>query len=154
MHKVKIIPQEIIVEVNEDQSIFDQFKEQNIHINSTCGGCASCSKCIIKVVDGEDFMNEIPFEEKQLLGNVFHLTKERLACQLRVSGNLTLDLSDHISNEKSQKKVLRRTQAQQNEIKEQKEKERKENPKPPKEGGFKRPKPFKYTNTDEESEGE
>jgi ferredoxin len=151
MYKIKLLPQNIEVEVNGDQTVFDQLKEKDIHINSTCGGCASCSKCIIKVVDGEDFMNDIPFEEKQLLGNVFHLTKERLACQLRVSGNLTLDISDHTQAKDNKKKVLRRTQAQKNELIEQKERERKENPRPPKEGGFKRPRPFKYTDTDEES---
>jgi ferredoxin len=83
MYKIKVIPHNIEVEVNGDDTVYEQFKAQGIHINSSCGGCASCSKCIIKVESGEDFMNEIPFEEKQLLGNVFHLTKERLGLPIK-----------------------------------------------------------------------
>tara|TARA_B100001971_G_C18268036_1_gene596531 strand:+ start:106451 stop:106942 length:492 start_codon:yes stop_codon:yes gene_type:complete len=145
MYKVKLEPLNKTVEVNDHKSLFEQLKEQGININSTCGGVASCSKCIVKVTDGMDNMNDIPFEEKQILGNVFHLTNERLCCQLFAKGDLTLDISDHVKDEDIvKKKVLRRTMAEKNEIQAQKEKERAENPPKIKEGGFKRPRAFKY----------
>lgn len=152
MHKISLSPTNQVIEVNADKSLFEQLKEQGVHINSTCGGVASCSKCIVKVTSGEENMNDIPFEEKQLLGNVFHLTKERLCCQLFANGDLTLDVSDHQKAEKKEKKVLRRTQQEKNEIIEQKQKERAENPPKVKEGGFKRPRAFRYEDKKEDTQ--
>jgi len=149
MYKIKLIPNDIIVDLDEDKSVFEQLKEKDIHINSSCGGCASCTKCIIKVIDGEENMNEIPFEEKQILGNVFHMTSERLACQLKVNGSMTLDLTGHVGESKKEKKVLRRTLVEKNELREKKAQERMENPQPVKEGGFRRPKGFNYNEEDE-----
>ncbi|MCY4524226.1 MAG: 2Fe-2S iron-sulfur cluster-binding protein, partial [Halobacteriovoraceae bacterium] len=60
-----------------------------------CGGHASCSECVVKVVKGEENINSPTPEENRLLGSVFHITKERLSCQTKVSGNVTLDISAH-----------------------------------------------------------
>jgi hypothetical protein len=38
------------------------------------------------------------FEELRLLGNVFHITKERLSCQTKLLGDVTLDISAHDKN--------------------------------------------------------
>lgn len=152
MPKITLKPENKIVDVSSEKSLYEQFKEMGVHINSTCGGVASCSKCIVKVTSGSENMNEIPFEEKQLLGNVFHLTQERLCCQLFVSGDLTLDISDHQKVEKKEKKVLRRTIQEKNELIEQKQKERAENPPKVKEGGFKRPRAFKYEDKKEDTQ--
>ena len=55
-----------------------------MYIKSSCGGVASCTDCRIKVIAGEDSLTTPPFEEVQLLGNVFHITKERLSCQAKI----------------------------------------------------------------------
>ncbi|EQC48505.1 2Fe-2S iron-sulfur cluster-binding domain protein [Bacteriovorax sp. BSW11_IV] len=95
MHKVTIRPTGQIVEIDEDKTLLQSLKDQGLFINSSCGGHASCSDCIIKIIDGEDYVNTPPFPEVQLMGNVFHITKERLSCQTYVMGDITIDISDH-----------------------------------------------------------
>ena len=66
MPKIKLLPSNSLVDVEAGKDLYSELKEKGIHINSTCGGCASCAKCIITIVEGEENLNEIPFEEKQL----------------------------------------------------------------------------------------
>ena len=96
MSKINIRPTGESLEITKDQTLLDCLRENNVYVKSSCGGVASCSDCIIKIVSGEDNLTSPPFEEIQLLGNVFHITKERLACQCKVAeGDVTIDLSDH-----------------------------------------------------------
>ncbi|MCO4753369.1 MAG: (2Fe-2S)-binding protein [Bacteriovoracaceae bacterium] len=145
MPKIRILPKDIVVDVDSEQDLFAQLKEKGIHINSTCGGCASCARCTITVVEGEENLNEIPFEEKQLLGNVFHITKERLACQTKASGPITIDISMHEQPKKTS--VVKRRKKEEvtkiisERIEKSKEK-RKERPK--KLGGSRKPRAFDY----------
>lgn len=147
-HKVTVNPDGKIIEVNEQDSLFTQLKSHGYNINSTCGGCASCGRCVVKVIAGEAF-NEPPFEERQLLGNVFHITHERLSCQTYVYGDVTIDISDHIETP-APKKVLTkvRKKADLPRIQEEKEQEKMEkrlqNPRPKKLGGGRRPKAFSF----------
>lgn len=46
-------------------------------------------------------MNPPGFDEIRLLGNVFHITKERLSCQVRVTGSVTIDISAHEKKSRS-----------------------------------------------------
>lgn len=98
MYKVTLKPSNQIVEIEEGKSLLTALLEKGIYIKSSCGGVASCSDCICKVVGGEDNLDPPPFAELKFLGNVFHLTKERLACQTTVHGDITLDISRHDQN--------------------------------------------------------
>ena len=93
--KVTLKPSGQIVEVAEGKNLLEALREQDIYIKSSCGGHATCSDCIIKVVSGEDYVTPPPFAELKLLGNVFHITKERLACQTCLVGDVTIDISKH-----------------------------------------------------------
>ena len=93
MPKLTLHPSGQVLEVDEETNLLERLIQEKIYIRSSCGGMASCSDCMIKVVSGDDYLSPPPFEEIQLLGNVFHLTKERLACQLKISGNVTIDIS-------------------------------------------------------------
>ena len=132
-------------------------------MKSSCGGHASCSDCVIKVRSGESNLTEPTFEEINLLGNVFHITKERLSCQTKVLGDVTIDVSGHdkmTDKEKIRQKtanvhsktVLRRTAKEKDQIIEERKAaavERREGKYDAdgnriKDGGFNRPKdPFK-----------
>lgn len=94
-HKVTLRPSGNVVEVEEGQNLLMALRENDTYIKSSCGGHATCSDCIIKIVSGEDNLTPPPFEELKLLGNVFHITKERLACQTMVCGDVTIDISKH-----------------------------------------------------------
>lgn len=95
-YKVTLKPTGEVVEVEEGKNLLTALREQNIYVKSSCGGHATCSDCVIKVVSGEDYITPPPFSELKLLGNVFHITKERLACQTCVSGgDITIDIGKH-----------------------------------------------------------
>ena len=93
------------------------------------------------IVEGDDSVSEVSFEEKQLLGNVFHITKERLSCQTLIQGSLTVDISNHEQKVTSAKTVVRK----------QGEEYDKQELDPPKvkEGGFKKPRAFNFDNNEE-----
>jgi len=95
MPKLTLHPSGQVLEINENLNVLDRLREEEIYVRSSCGGTGSCSDCMIKVLSGDDNLSAPPFEEIQLLGNVFHLTKERLACQLKISGDVTIDISHH-----------------------------------------------------------
>lgn len=94
-HKVTLRPTGAVVEIEEGTNLLAALREQDVYVKSSCGGHATCTDCIIKIVSGEDNLTPPPFEELKLLGNVFHITKERLACQTCVTGDVTVDISKH-----------------------------------------------------------
>ena len=94
-HKVKIGPEDRELSVVEGEDLLTALRKANIYVKSSCGGHASCSDCLIKITDGLDNLNEPSFEETKLIGNVFHITKERLCCQTMITGDIGIDLSGH-----------------------------------------------------------
>ena len=105
MHKVTVLPYNETIEVSDKSNLRDSLDRAGYTVKSTCGGCATCGLCVVVLETGEDNISDIAFEEKQLLGNVFHLTKERLSCQVDILGDITVDISAHLPV----KKVTKRT---------------------------------------------
>lgn len=60
-------------------------------IQQSCGGVPSCTDCKIIVLKNFD-QSFYPMEgpEKRLLGNVYHITHERLACQALVNDDTSV----------------------------------------------------------------
>jgi ferredoxin len=157
MDKVKVTlwPDAQVVEVEKGAKLMTALKQEGFHINSSCGGCASCSDCVVIVKSGEDNLSAQKFEELKLLGNVFHITKERLSCQAEVLGDITVDISKHADKSvhkayQEKKSGTVRTKKKEQVLEEQKEREEKRQERFEKKqseagqrGGFKRPKTFK-----------
>jgi ferredoxin len=99
--KLTLEPSGEVLDVNGEQSLFEQLTKAGKKIKSSCGGTGSCSDCVVIIKEGEEHMNPPGFEEIRLLGNVFHITKERLSCQVRVTGSVTIDISGHEKKSKS-----------------------------------------------------
>lgn len=94
-HKLTLWPSGEVLDVNATEPLMQQLKKAGKAIKSSCGGCATCSDCVIIVKSGEGNLTPPTFEELRLLGNVFHITKERLSCQTRLTGDATVDISAH-----------------------------------------------------------
>jgi ferredoxin len=94
-YKLTLKPTGVVLDIEEGKNVLELLREKDIYIKSSCGGHATCNDCIIKIVSGEDNLSPSPFPELKLLGNVFHITKERMACQLSVTGDVTIDISKH-----------------------------------------------------------
>ncbi len=169
-HKVTLWPSGEILELNDEETLLIQLKKAGKKIKSSCGGCATCSDCMIVVKSGEMNLTPQTFEELRLLGNVFHITKERLSCQTKITGEVTLDISAHEKNtftgkneesrgQKSTKTVLKKREDVEKAAIESKEKnqekpsdtwyrhwekEGEDSSKPKRLGGNKRVKPFNF----------
>lgn len=173
-HKVTLWPSGEVLEVSGEENLLAQLKKAGKKIKSSCGGCASCGDCVVVVKSGESNLTPQTFEELRLLGNVFHITKERLSCQTKITGDITLDVSAHEKNSftgkgeksvgsvsKSTQTLLKKKADLENEASQSKEKsgekpssswyrhwENKDEDAPAKKknlGGNRRPKPFKYS---------
>jgi len=147
---ITILPLGKTISVDNKTPVLEALRDEEIYIKSSCGGVASCSDCVIKVVEGADHCNPPPFEETRLLGNVFHITKERLSCQLKCEGDITIDISRHdksadenkLKQKTSSFVTKRRSKDDVTKIKEERAQNRAEKPEG-KEGGHRRPKPFR-----------
>ncbi len=159
--KITIWPETQSFEVEKGAKLMTALKENGYEINSSCGGCASCSDCIVLIKAGEDNLSAQEFPELKLLGNVFHITKERLSCQTLVLGDVSVDISKHkdksIKKKFEQKKsgsvVVKKREVVEQETKEKEvareEKYQKWKSEQGNKGGFKKAKPFFIKDSDE-----
>jgi len=122
-YKLTIKPTGVVYDIEESKSVLELLREHEIYIKSSCGGHATCTDCIVKVIGGENNLSASPFEETKLLGNVFHITKERLACQLRVTGDVTIDITKHDRDRDEKKTATKKNTKKSSPIKVRKEQE-------------------------------
>ena len=148
MYKIKIQPQEKEIYVQEGTNLREALIHNGFEIKSPCGGVASCASCIVIVKNGEENLSEISFEEQQLLGNVFHLTKERLCCQARVNGDIEIDITAHVKKQALPSKIIRKSKEKVASDRAERKQEMMD--RPPREGGWKKPKFFNYNKEDSE----
>ena len=179
-YKCTLWPSGEVVELAGEESLLKELKKAGKNIKSSCGGCATCTDCTIIVKSGETNLLAQTFEELRLLGNVFHITKERLSCQTRVLGDVTIDITSHEKKSSSAKSKpssvpkstttkLKKREEIEKSVRENEEKvpakpsddwyrhwEKDEQPdnQPKKLGGNKRPRPFSYSETDKDKDEE
>ncbi len=79
-------------EGHEGETILDLLEREGISPENLCGAIGKCGNCMVRIVKGEENITPLTFKEKQLLGNVFFITHERLACQTKLLGDVTIKL--------------------------------------------------------------
>lgn len=177
--KCTLWPSGEVVELSGEETLLVELKKAGKKLKSSCGGCATCTDCMVVVKSGELNLAPQTFEELRLLGNVFHITKERLSCQTKVLGDVTLDISHHEKGASTPQVVSKATRtklkkredveksARENEEKSQVKapetwykhwekdgKEVVEDNKPKKLGGGKRPRAFDFNETDDSEDND
>ena len=80
------------VECAPGTSLFDAGAQVAAGIDTSCVGKGTCGLCRVKILEGADQLTPYTDEERKHLGNVYHLTKVRLACRARVSGDVTFEV--------------------------------------------------------------
>jgi ferredoxin len=80
-------------------------------VDTLCHGIGACIRCKVILVEGE--LTEPTPLERDRLGNIFHLTGERLACQAKVCGDVRLKLNEP---RKRKRKMRGRTQKSQGSV--------------------------------------
>lgn len=74
------------------QRLFDLAHLIDAPVETTCNGIGSCIRCKVKVLEGE-LSPPTPLERDRL-GNIFHLTRERLACQAELCGAVKVEIPE------------------------------------------------------------
>jgi ferredoxin len=82
---------EIVAEAAAGELLSQVAYRAGVLIQQTCGGSPSCTDCRVVVKEGADnAFDEMEHAEKTLMGNVYFITKERLACQAKLKASCTV----------------------------------------------------------------
>lgn len=76
----------VLVEVAEGATLFEAGAKAAAGIDTACVGKGTCGLCRVKIVAGAEHLTPYSDEERKHLGNVYHLTRVRLACRSRLTG--------------------------------------------------------------------
>ena len=82
----------VTVEALPGDSLFDAAAKASAGVDTACVGKGTCGLCRVKIVAGAEHLNPYTDEERKHLGNVYHLTKVRLSCRCRPTGDVTIEI--------------------------------------------------------------
>ena len=82
----------LVVTCAEGDTLFDAGAKVAAGIDTACVGKGTCGLCRVKILAGAEHLTPFTDEERKHLGNVYHITKVRLACRSRVSGDVTIQI--------------------------------------------------------------
>jgi ferredoxin, 2Fe-2S len=93
--RLRVRPSDIEFEVQPGESVFEAAERNGYRWPTVCGGVGSCTTCYAVVVEGAGNASDIsPFEREGLarieLPPQVDGARVRLACQLTVSGDVTV----------------------------------------------------------------
>jgi ferredoxin len=80
------------VDVAAGESIFDAGAKVTAGIETSCVGKGTCGLCRVRIVAGAEHLPAFTDEERKHLGNVYHITKVRLACRCKVAGDVVVEV--------------------------------------------------------------
>jgi uncharacterized 2Fe-2S/4Fe-4S cluster protein (DUF4445 family) len=89
---VTFFPAGARIDCADGESVFEVARRSGVAISTACVGKATCGLCRVKVLSGEGALSPFNAAERKHLGNVYFITKVRLACQARVSGDVTVEI--------------------------------------------------------------
>ena len=82
---VTFLPYNRSIQVSEGESLIRAALQAGVHINASCGGEGVCAKCRVRVEQGQ-----IDGGQSERLSTEDQEAGYRLACQTRVSGDVTI----------------------------------------------------------------
>lgn len=85
MPRVKIGGTEVDIPLSA--SLFEAGAKAGAGIETACVGKGTCGLCRVKIVEGAQHLLPFTDEERKHLGNVYHITKVRLACRTRCASD-------------------------------------------------------------------
>jgi len=83
----------LVVEVPAGSTLFEAGARVSAGIDTACVGKGTCGLCRVKIISGAQHLAPYSDEERKHLGNVYHLTKVRLACRATLAdGDVTIQI--------------------------------------------------------------
>jgi uncharacterized 2Fe-2S/4Fe-4S cluster protein (DUF4445 family) len=94
MPRITFLPDGVVADARDGETIFAVGRRAGVAIETACVGKATCGLCRVRVAAGEEFTSPQNDDERKHLGNVYFITKVRLACQTVVAGgDVTVELA-------------------------------------------------------------
>ena len=87
MARVTFQPSGVVAAAIAGETLFEIGRRNGVPISTSCVGKASCGLCRVIIVAGEQFLTALGPLERRHLGNVYFITKQRLSCQARLTGD-------------------------------------------------------------------
>ena len=91
MPSVTFLPDGLRVDCAAGETVCDVAQRAKVRVETACVGKGTCGLCRVRVADGADALSALGDIDEKHLGNVYFVTKVRLACQARVSGDVTVE---------------------------------------------------------------
>ena len=82
----------VVVEADAGTTLFEAGAKVAAGIDTACVGKGTCGLCRVKIIAGAENLTPFTDEERKHLGNVYHLTKVRLSCRCKISGDVTIEI--------------------------------------------------------------
>ena len=91
MPTLTLLPERRDIEAQAGESVLKACRRAGVRLPSSCGGKGTCSKCAVRVVEGE-----APVDVANVRGLAAHEVDDgyRLACRLYVHGDLSVEVPD------------------------------------------------------------
>ena len=86
MPTIRFLPADVTIACADGDSVFEVARRNGIAIDTSCVGKGTCGRCRVKIVAGAEHLPPFDDVERRHLGNVYFITKVRLACRSLVSG--------------------------------------------------------------------
>ncbi len=87
MARVTFQPNGVVADAIAGETLFEIGRRNGVAISTSCGGKASCGLCRVVIAGGEEYLTPLGPLERRHLGNVYFITKQRLSCQTRLTGD-------------------------------------------------------------------
>jgi ferredoxin len=92
LHRVRLVPEEESVEVPAGTGLRDALAQLGITVTAPCGTEGSCGKCRVSLPEGGAGTSPLSSNERTLLTSEQIEANERLSCQVKVQGNVTVSV--------------------------------------------------------------
>lgn len=99
MATIKLRGLELELHVPDGENLLKALKEAQLPIRSLCNGQGQCGECRVNITHGHWYLLPPNASEQQHLGNVSFLDGRRLACFVKVFGEIEVDISPHLQNQ-------------------------------------------------------
>lgn len=91
MPKVKFVEDNIEVEVESGTELRDVCQQNDMTLPFGCEN-GVCGTCLVSIKEGSEHLTEKTDQEKETLEVLLAYEDQRLACQCKVTGDVTFDL--------------------------------------------------------------
>ena len=89
---------QVVVEVDDKDTILDAALDNNLHLNHNCGAVCACSTCHVYIEKGMNELPEISDKEEDFIDRAENpRINSRLACQCIVSSDIEVTIPDQSS---------------------------------------------------------